>query len=93
MTAWETRGFRDAFRTWLAIEDPERSLRVAVADWYADHLTDPYRGARYDRQGDIWYGIVRCPDERYAVVISYLVMEREHVVVYSHIDRIHRPVG
>lgn len=80
---WRLENFLDRLDAWVALERPDRDLRLVVTAWIMSRYTDPYQGVRRQRGFDnLWYGRVpRAVDlQDRQVVCSYWIFERTGVV-------------
>lgn len=79
---WELVDFEVAVDRWIEREGPSIDLQFVVLQWVLSRFDDPYEGMRREPGfPNLWYGVVPATRTRdHAVVCSYFVEERTHVV-------------
>jgi len=93
---WALERFGDCLDRWIERDNPPQDVRLVVTNWVLSRFDDPYQGVRRETDFDnLWYGTVpssRHGDEQ-AVLCSYWISEREHVVVCESIATLSLPHG
>jgi hypothetical protein len=92
---WKLDGFLDRLDAWAERESPDADLRLHVTGWVMNRHTDPYQGARRERDfPNLWFGVVPGSEDGQGnvVVCLYSVDELEHVVQCVSIATLSWPV-
>lgn len=86
--------FKDAVDEWVAREDPDHRLVIAVLSAVLS-LDDPYRGMRRERGfPNLWFGAVPGTrhDGQFVVTWSYWIEEARHLLVAEFISTLGEPI-